>query len=165
VKGEFLAIMWLKVMGIVITTLSLALVLIFAEPQRLAYLSWILFKHQDSIKTAAILGIFIGTFFLFYTSSKLPGRLLKLKLFKGPMKMHSDVISQTLQTWFDQQKRLDLSLIKITILADNRIALEVKTSNLATALEGFEEIEAKLKLFMEQYLGIHNPVELELFEF
>jgi hypothetical protein len=163
-KSSFIALIWLRLWGLFLSFASLACVLIVAEPQKLSYFSYLLFTHQEIIKTCAILGIFVGVFFLFYSSSKIPERYLKIKLCQGPIKMHPEMIKKSLQKWLVDEKLSDFKLLNVTILSEKRIGLELKTSNLMTAMYSLEDIEFKLKEFMAGTLGIDTPVDVQLFE-
>lgn len=161
---QFMAFVWLRLFGLLITLSSLIIVMILADSQKLSYFSLFLFERQEFIKSVATLGIFIGVFFLFYTSSKVPDRHLNIKLFQGSMKMHPELIRQTLENWFKEQKIHDIKLLSVTINHENKIGLELKASNLESALVSLEDIESRLKEFMTHSLGINDPVDVQLFE-
>lgn len=163
-KGSFFAYIWLKILGCAIALASVGVVLILAEPQRLSYFSLLLFKHQEMIKNVAIFGIFLGVYFLFYTTAKIPERYLKIKLLQGPIKMHPEMIKKTLEQWFIDQKINDVKLMNVVIIGGSRIGLELKTSNLQTAVYSLEDVESRLKEFMTVSLGINTPLDVQLFE-
>ena len=47
---------------------------------------------------------------------------------------------------------------------DNKIGLELKTSNLENALLSLEDIESKLKDYMKSSMGIDDPIDVQLYE-
>jgi len=163
-KSSFIAFALLRLWGVVITALAISAVYILAEPQRLSYFSFVLFQNQETIKTVAIFSIFLGVFFIFYSSSKTPEKYVNLKLFKGPVKLHPDLIRQSLEKWFTDQKIQDVKLVNITVDRESKIGLELRTSNIQSALFSIEDIEAKLQEFMTSSLGVNQPISVQLFE-
>ena len=163
-KQQLIAFTWLKIWGLILLSLSVGIVLILAEPQRLSYFSLLLFEHQEALKTGAILAIFIGAFFLFYASSKVSERYLKVILCKGSMKVHPDLIKESLEKWFVDQNIQNFKLISVTIVGDNQVGLELITPNLDLALYSLEDVEFRLKAFMGSTFAIHTPIEVQLFE-
>lgn len=163
-KHTFMPLVFLRFFGFVLTLSSLAFLLIVADSERLSLLTIKLFTHQEAIKSVTIVAIFIGVFFLFYSSSKIPERTLKLKLLKGSMKMHPDLIKSILDNWFKDNHLHGLKLLSVSVTQNNKIGLEVKTSNLALALNSLEEIEAKLKDYMLKNMGINDLIEVQLYE-
>ena len=159
-----MAYTWLRIGGFFLCIISMAAVLILAEPQRLSYFSYLLFKNQELLKTCSIVGIFLGVFFLFYTSSKVSHHYLKIKLFTGSMKLPPDMIKKSIDLWFAEQKVQGIKLVSVNLGEKSKISLELKTSNLQEALYSIEDIEAKHKDFMGSNLGIHTPIDLQLFE-
>lgn len=163
-KYPFMAFVYLRLWGLILAGGSLAFLLILADSERLSIFTINLFTHQDVIKSMAIACIFIGIFFLFYSSSKVPQRTLQLKLLKGSMKMHPDLIKQSLENWFKENKLHGLKLLSVNINHDNKIGLELKTSNLENALLSLEDIESKLKDYMKSSMGIDDPIDVQLYE-
>lgn len=163
-KQQLFAYVWLRIWGTILTLLCVGAVFILAEPQRLSELSLLLFQHQESIKNIAIMGIFLGVYFIFYSSGKTHKNYLRLKLFKGSMKMHPDLIKQTLEKWLNDQNLKDVKLMQVKIIDESKIGLELKTSNLHKALYSLEDMEFKLKEFMQSTLGIDSTLDVQLFE-
>lgn len=164
-KKLYLSYVLLRLWGFVIVGLSTAFILLLADHESLSYFSYKLFQNQDKLKTLAILGIFLGLYFMFFSSSKIPDKYLSIKLFKGSMKMHPDMIKESLEKWLNHQNFKDVKLMNVVISPNNKIGLEMKTSDLNQALCALEDIEIKLKDFMATQLGVDGPeVDVQLFE-
>lgn len=163
-KNPLMAYVLLRLCGLAITIGSIAFLMVLADAQRLSYLTIALFTHLDMVKSITIISIFTGIFFLFYSSPKAPDRTLNVKLFKGSMKMHPDLIKQTLENWFKENQLHGLKLLSVNVNPDNKIDLELKTSNLEEALVSLEDVESKLKDYMRQNMGIHDPIDVQLYE-
>lgn len=163
-KSSFVAFFLLRILGAAITLLCVSSVYILAEPQRLSYFSLLLFKNQETLKTLAICGIFLGVFCLFYSSSKTPEKFLKVKLLSGPIKMHPDMLKQTLEIWLQEEKLNNLKLTNVTVAKNNTIGLEMTTSDMESALYSLEGVELKLKNFMTTTFGIETTVDVQLYE-
>ena len=80
------------------------------------------------------------------------------------MKLPPDMIKKSIDLWFAEQKVQGIKLVSVNLGEKSKISLELKTSNLQEALYSIEDIEAKLKDFMGSNLGIHTPIDLQLFE-
>lgn len=163
-KQFFMPLIYLRCLGFIVTLSSLAFLLMIADKERLSLLTIKLFLHQEAIKSCTIVTIFVGIFFLFYSSSKIPERTLKLKLLKGTIKMHPDLIKSILEHWLKENQLHGLKLLSVSVSQDNKIGLELKTPNLAIALSSLEDIEAKLKEYMFNNMGIKDPIEVQLYE-
>lgn len=163
-KHPWMALVYLRLIGLILTISSIAFLLIMADRERLAAFTINLFAYQDVIKSVTIMTIFVGIFFLFYSSSKIPERSLKLKLLKGSMKMHPDLIKETLDNWLKENHFHGLKLLSVSVNADNKIGLELKTVHLEQALNSLEDIEYKLKEYISQNMGINDPIDVHLLE-
>lgn len=163
-RRNVMAFLWLRLGAIVFSAASLGFLLLLADDERLSYFTYFLFKHQETLKSLSILGVFVGVFFLFYTGSKIPSRYVKLVLFKGSMKLHPDLIKQQLDQWLSDQKIHHIKLISVSLEPNQKIGLEIKTDDLNQGLLGIEEVEIKLKSFMSDQLGIKSTVDVHLFE-
>jgi hypothetical protein len=163
-RHTFAALVCLRLVGLLLTLSSISFLLIVADSERLSSFTINLFKYQELVKSITIISIFVGIFFLFYSSSKIPERSLKLKLLKGTMKMHPALIKETLETWFKENQLFGLKLLSVNVNQDNKIGLELKTSNLEQALISLEDVEYKLKEYMLQTMGIDDPIQVQLYE-
>ena len=81
------------------------------------------------------------------------------------MKMPPEMIKETLEQWLVHQNFKDVKLMNVVVSPNNKIELEMKTSDLNQALCALEDIEMKLKNFMATQLGMDGSmVDVQLFE-
>lgn len=158
------AIFLLRLTGISILALGVLLIAILSQEERLSYFSYLVFQHQETIKTFAIGSIFLGVFYLFFSSKNGPKSYLSVHLFKGTMKAHPDILKELVETFFLQEEVKDMKIHAVFVKKGQPITFEMKTANLKLALYNLEDIESKLQVFMETKLGIKEPVEVQLFE-
>jgi len=158
------AIFLLRLTGILTSAFGVLLIAVLSHDEHLSYFSYLLFENQEMIKTGAIFLIFIGVFYLFFCSQKAPSAFLKIKLFKGPMKAHPEILKDSLEKFLRVEKMSELKIHAVSVKKGNHVQLELSTSNLQQALHNLEDIEAKLKVFMESQLGIKGPLEVQLYE-
>lgn len=163
-KEQIKAFILVKFAGCLILFLSILSIWIFSEPRRLSYLSLRLFEHQEMIKNISITLLFVGVFFLFYSSSKVPDKTLKLKLGKGEVRMHLEIIKESVERWMHEEKLSDVKLMAVYIRKPDQIALELKTHNLDQALVSLETVEEKLQGFLKKSFGLKGSLEVQLFE-
>jgi hypothetical protein len=158
------AIFLLRLTGILTSAFGVLMISVLSHDEHLSYFSYLLFDHQEMIKTGAIFLIFLGVFYLFFCSQKAPSGYLKIKLFKGSMKAHPEIIKDCLEKFLNGEKLNALKIHQVSVKKGNHVQLELSTSNLQHALHNLEDVEAKLKVFMESQLGIKGPLEVQLYE-
>ncbi len=163
-KEQTKAFILVKCAGLLMLVLSIVGILVFTEQRRLAELSLMLFNHQELFKNLSILLLFAGVFFLFYSSSKIPEHFLKLKLFKGEMKTHPEMIKKTLEQWFLEENLAHLKLMAVHVSHPDQIGIEIKTHNLDKALISLTDLEFRLQIFLEKTFGLKGALEVQLFE-